>query len=328
MKLFNLIKANGIRLACMACAFGLGAASAQEFPAKPIKIWVGAPAGSTPDLLARLIAQDLSDRWKQPVIVDNKAGASGLIASQELVKAPADGHVLMINVNGIVAEAPHIVRVPFDYFKEVRPLVELGRSSLLLVGSPRLPANDFQSLVSYIRAHPGQVSYASYSPGTISHIAGLEMNQLMGLDMVHVGYRGAPPALPDVMSGSVPLMFAGLSTVLSMVKNNQLKAFATSSPSRLSQLPDVPTFAELGYKSMTRSIWHGLWVKPSMPPAIQSKIRDTVLSVLQTPRVKRQLSTIGIEPGTGAAPDELIASLRADSDRHGAALKAIHFKLE
>lgn len=303
-------------------------AHAQDYPSKPIKIVVGAPAGSTPDLLARLIGQGLTEQWKQPVIIDNKPGATGLIGTQELLKAPADGHTLMVNVNGLVSEAPHVVNVPFDYFKEVRPLVDLGRSSLLLVGTPQVPANDFQSLVAYIRANPGKLSYASYSAGTISHTSGLEMNKYMGLDMVHVAYRGAPPALQDMFSGVVPLMFAGVSTVLGHVKNNRLKAYASSAPARLGQLPDVPTFAELGYKNMTQSIWQGLWVRPSVPTPVQDKIRDAVLQVMATPKVKEQLTTMGLEPPSGASSEELIASLRTASDRHAATLKSINFKPE
>lgn len=328
MNLLNIIQRRGPRVAVMACALWLGMANAQDFPSKPIRIVVGAPAGSTPDLLARLLGQGLTESWKQPVIVDNKPGATGMIGSQELIKAAADGHTLMINVNGIASEAPHVVSVPFDYFKEVRPLVDLGRSSLLLVGIPQLPVNDFQGLVAHIKANPGKISYASYSAGTISHTSGLEMNKFMGLDMVHVAYRGAPPAIQDMFSGAVPLMFAGVSTVLGHVKNGKLKAFASSAPHRLDQLPDVPTFAELGYKSMTQSVWQALWVRPSVPAPVQDKIRSTVLSLLQSPKIKEQLAGMGLAPGSGAAPEELSASLRVASEHHAATLRSINFKPE
>lgn len=328
MNILNIVKHHRLLGVAMACALGFGTANAQDFPSKPIKIVVGAPAGSTPDLLARLLGQSLSEQWKQPVIVDNKPGATGMIGSQELIKAPADGHTLMINVNGIVSEAPHVIKVPFDYFKEVRPLVDLGRSSLLLVGIPQLPASDFQGLVNHIRTNPGKISYASYSAGTISHTSGLEMNKFMGLDMVHIAYRGAPPAIQDMFSGAVPLMFAGVSTVLGHVKNGKLKAFASSAPNRLTQLPDVPTFAELGHKSLTQSVWQGLWVRPSVPAPVQEKIRDTVLNLLQSPKVKEHMVGMGLEAGSGATPDELVASLRAASERHAATLRAINFKPE
>lgn len=301
---------------------------AQDYPNKPIRILVGAVAGGPPDILARMVGQALSEQWRQPVIVENKVGATGMIASQELIKAPADGYTLMFNVNGIVSESPHIIPIPFDYFREIRPLVELGRSSLVLVGNTQLPVNNLSALVAYIKANPGKISYASYSNGTISHTAGLQMNKFMNIDMVHLPYRGAPLALQDVMGGSVPLFFAGASSITTLVKNNKLKAFATSSPSRLSKLPDVPTFSELGYSNMTNTIWQGVWVRSSMPVALQNKIREAILSILESPKTKEQLSNMGLEPGTGATPEQLLESLKTASEKHGEMLKSINFKPE
>lgn len=324
---FNTTR-RSFQLIAIVCAAWIGTANAQDFPTKPIKIVVGAPPGSTPDQLARIIGKSLYEQWGQSVIVDNKSGGSGLLGTQELMKAAPDGHTVMINVNGIASEVPHVVKMPFDYFKEVRPLVDVGRSSLLLVGSPEVPATDLKGLIAYVKANPGKISFASYGTGTISHTSGLEMNKLMGLDMVHAGYRGAPPALQDVMGGVTPLMFAGVATALPLIKGNKLKVFATSAPRRLSSLPNVPTFAELGYKDLTQSTWQALWVTPAVPAAVQTKIRDTVLKVLQLPSVRAQIAAIGQETGSGATPEELLDALRTASDRHAATLRSVNFQRE
>ena len=313
-----------------ACAIALTSlgASAQAFPNKPMRIIVGAPAGGATDVIARTLAEGLAPLLGQPVIVDNKPGAAGLIGTQELLKAPRDGHTLMVNVNGILSEVPHVMKMPFDPLKDVRPLAELARSGLLMVGSPQLPVNDVKGAVSYIKANPGKTSFASYGTGSLSHTLGLEFNKLMGTDMIHVSYRGSPPALLDVMGGAVPFMFDGPASSLPLLKGGKLKAFATTAPQRLTVLPDVPTFAELGYKDMTEVVWIGLWTTPDVPAAAQAKVRDAVLKVLQQPKAREQFAGLGLDIGSGASQDELSRSLRAASDKQAATLKAIGFKPE
>lgn len=320
----------GFQKVAIACAAMLaaGGAMAQSFPDKPIKIVVGAPAGGTADVLARVIGEGLTPMLGQPVIVDNKPGAAGIIGLQELLKSPRDGHTLMIAVNGIASEIPHVIKMPVDPLKELRPLVELSRTGLLMVGTPQFPANDLKSVIAHVKANPGKISFASYSTGTMSHTLGVQLNKLAGLDMVHVGYRGSPPALIDVMAGVVPLMFDGPATSIPLIKGGRIKAFATTAPTRLAVLPDVPTFAELGYKDMTEVLWMGLWTTPDVPAAAQTRIRDAVLKVLQQAKVREQFAGLGMEPGTGATPEDLSRSLRAASERQSATLKAIGFRPE
>lgn len=301
---------------------------AQTFPEKPMKIIVGAPAGGSADVIARTLGEGISQLLGQPVIVDNKPGAAGLIGTQELLKAPRDGHTVMIAVNGLVSEIPHVMKVPFDPMKELRPVAELARTGLLMVASPQVPATDVKSAVAHIKANPGKMSFASYSTGSMSHTLGLEFNKLMGTDMIHVGYRGSPPALVDVAGGTVPFMFDGPATSIPLVKGGKIKALATTAPQRMSVLPDVPTFAELGYKDMTEVVWMGLWTTPDVPAAHQAKLRDAVLKVMQNPKVREQFAALGLEMGSGATPDELSRGLRTASDKQAATLKAIGFKPE
>lgn len=310
-----------------AALLSLGA-QAQTFPDKPMKIVVGAPAGGSADVVARTLGEGMSQLLGQPVIVDNKPGAAGLIGTQELLKAPRDGHTLMIAVNGLVSEIPHVMKLPFDPMKELRPVAELARTGLVFVASPQLGVNDVKGAVAHIKANPGKISFASYSTGTVSHTLGLEFNKLMGTDMVHVGYRGSPPALVDVMGGTVSYMFDGPATSIPLVKGGKLKALATTAPQRMGALPDVPTFAELGHKELTEVVWMGLWTTPDVPAANQAKVREAVLKVLQNPKVREQFAGLGLDPGTGATPDELSRSLKAASDKQAGQLKAIGFKPE
>ena len=316
--------------AAVAAALAVVAASAgaQTWPEKPLRLVVGGPPGGTVDVSARLLAERLQPLLGQPVVVDNKPGAAGLLGAQDLLKSPRDGYTFMVQLSGIVSEVPHAIKVNFDPFKSLRPVAELGSSGLVLVGNATLPANDLAGLVSYMKANKGRVSFASYSAGTVSHTLGLELNKAAGVDMVHVPYRGSPPALQDVMGGAVQVMFDGVGNVQQYVKAGKLKVYATTAPERIAAMPDVPTFAELGYKGLTEVVWIGLWSAPEVPAAIQQKVREATLKALQDPKLRAGYATLGLKPGAGAAPEELSAQLHAASDRQAATLQAIGFKPE
>ena len=302
------------------------AAFAQAWPTKPVRIVIGAPPGGTADIVARLLAEGLQKEWGQPVIVEPKPGAAGMIAMQDFLTQPADGHTLLVSVNALVTEIPHVIKVRFDPFKDVKPLADLSRSGLVFVGNAALPAKNVPELVAYVKANPGKVSYASYSAGTISHTMGLELNKAAGIDMNHVPYKGSPPALQDVMGGHVALMFDGPATSIPMIKGGKIKAFAVSGAKRNPALPDVPTFAEQGYPMLDEVAWMGLWIKPGVPDDIQAKIRQATLKVMSQPAVQARLADMGSDAGSGATPDELAKSLREASDKQGATLRALGIK--
>ena len=241
-----------LRFALAACAVLLfcAPAAAQPWPTKPVRIIAAGTAGGTADIVARLLADALAKELGQPVIVEPKPGAAGAIAVTDLLQAPRDGYTVLVGVNSLVSEIPHIVKLRIDMAKEIKPLAELARSGLVMVGTPSLPAKTFSEVVAYVKAKPGKVNYASYTPGTLSHIMGLQLNKAAGIDMTHVGYKGSTPALADVMGGHVQLMFDGMATSLPLIKSGKIKAFAVSSPARTSVLPDVPTFTELGYPQL------------------------------------------------------------------------------
>jgi tripartite-type tricarboxylate transporter receptor subunit TctC len=299
------------------------AALAQAWPTKPVRIVIGAPVGGTTDIIARLLADGLQKEWGQPVIVEAKPGAAGMIAMQDFLGQPADGHTLLVAINALVTEIPHVIKVRFDPFNSVKPVADLARSGLVFVGNPSLPAKNVAEVVAYVKANPGKVSYASYSLGTISHTMGLELNKAAGIDMTHVPYKGSPPALQDVMGGHVPLMFDGPATSIPMIKGGRLKAFAVSGPKRNPALPEVPTFAEQGFPMLDEVAWMGLWLKPDVPADVQAKIRQTALKVMAQPAVQARLAEFGNDAGSGASPEDLSKSLKRDYDKQGATLRGL-----
>ncbi|CAN7722006.1 tripartite tricarboxylate transporter substrate binding protein [Variovorax sp. LjRoot290] len=320
-----IIKSLRTGLAACLCAVATLAA-AQTWPDRPIRIVVPAPPGGSIDVIARIMADAMQPGLGQPIIVDNKPGGLGMLGVNELLGAPRDGYTVMMHLNGAVSEIPHLTKSRFDPFKDIKPIAELARSGLLFVGGPQVPANTLKEVIAHVKANPGKVSIASYSTGTVSHTLGVELNALAGLDMQHVGYKGAAPALQDVMAGHVPLMFDGPGTSVPMVKAGKVKAFAVTSSQRMPALPDVPTFAEQGFPTMTQDVWVGLWVANGVPAAVQDRLREAALKALQQPAVRGRLSGLGMEPGQPATPDELAKSLRVAHERQGALLKSINFK--
>src|SRR5439155_9881061 len=231
-------------------------------------------------------------------------------------------------VDSLVSEIPHILKLSVTMANEIKPISEVARGGLVLVGNSSLPAKTLPELVAYVKAHPGSVNYASFSAGTRSHVMGLQLNQAAGIDMAHVGYKGSTPALQDLMGGHVQLMFDGMATSIPLLKGGKIKAFAVSTPTRSPLLPAVPTFAELGYPQLEAVAWMGLWVKPDLPAALQAQIRDATLKALAQPAVRERLQEVGFEVGQPRTPQELSASLKADHERIGAVLKSIGFKPE
>jgi tripartite-type tricarboxylate transporter receptor subunit TctC len=318
-------------LAGAAAVAALGSAAARAeagWPHQRVRIIVAGAAGASADILARLLADAVAKELGQTVIVDPKPGAAGVLAVSELSQSPHDGHTLLVAVNSLVSEVPHIIKLRVDMAREITPLAELARGGLVLVGHPSLPANTLAELIAYVKARPGRMNVASYSPGTLSHVLGLLLNQAAGIDLAHVGYKGSTPALADVMGGHVPLMFDAIPSSLPLIRSGKLKAFAVSTPQRSPVLPDVPTFTELGYGTLEALAWMGLWCSPGVPAPVQARVRETALKALAQAAVKQRLREIGFDVGLPRTTDEMVAGLRADYERVGAVLKGIGFKQE
>ena len=222
---------------------------------KPLRIIVAGPPGGTLDVVARLLGDGLHKELNQTVVVDLKPGGGGAVAVNDLMQAPHDGNTMLVTLDAIVSEIPHIMKLRFDMAKEIKPIAELARGGLVLVGNPAVPAKNLAKLIAYVKANPGKVTYASYSAGTISHIMGLQLNKAAGMDMAHMGYKGSPPALVDVVGGHVPLMFAGIPNAIPLIKAGKIVPYAVSLPQRS---PNCCRTCRPSPSSVTRSSGAGL----------------------------------------------------------------------
>ena len=320
----GLVAALGATLSLMATP----AAFSQASPDKAVRIIVAGPPGGSLDVVSRLLAEGLQKELAKPVIVETKPGGGGAVAVGDLTQSPHDGNTMVVSLDALVSEIPHVMKLRFDMAKEVKPLAELARGGLVMVGHPSLPAKNLKELIAYVKTHPAKVSYASYSAGTVSHVMGLQLNKAADIDMQHVAYKGTPPALADLMGGHVELMFAGIPNAIPLIKSGKIVPYAVSLPQRSPNLPDVPTFAELGYPQIESTAWLGLFVTPDVPAEAQTRLRDATLKVMAQPGTRERLREFGLDAGQPRTPDELVKSLRTDYERNGVVLKSIDFKPE
>ena len=272
--------------------------------------------------MARVVGTHLSVRAGQPVIVDPRPGGGGAIAVQAVLRAEADGHTLLFTGSSVLAEIPHVMSVPYNTLIDLRPVASLGRTHLLLVQHPSVPAANLKELIAHAKRSPGKLSYASYSAGTVAHYAGLMLNRREGIDLQHVPYRGSPPALADVVAGQVPLMFDGIVTSLPYIRTGKLKALGVSSQHRVMLLPEVPTFAELGYPEIDFANWIGVVASARVAPALTGEINRELVALATAPGPRERLRDLGFEPARGETPEALAALLRADFDRNARIAKA------
>ncbi|MFS8981007.1 Bug family tripartite tricarboxylate transporter substrate binding protein [Cupriavidus necator] len=325
--LFNR-RSLGTALAAALALLAAPAAFAQTSSDKPLRVVVAVPPGGTSDIVARMLAEGLQKELNRTVVVDPKPGAGGALAVNDLMQAPHDGNTVLVAPNAMVSEIPHVVKLRFDMAKEIKPIAELARAGLVMVGHPSVPAKNLADVISYVKANPGKVSYASYSAGSMSHVMGLQLIKAAGIDMTHVGYKGSAPGLVDLVGGHVQLMFDGIPTSLPMIKAGKVVPYAVSLPQRSPLLPNVPTFKELGYPQLEAVAWIGLWLTPNVPAAAQARLREAALKVMARPAMRQHLNELGMDPGQARTPDEMAKSLGAEYERIGAVLKSINFKPE
>lgn len=304
----------------------LAAGPAAAWTDKPVRLVVPAPAGGTMDVVARVLAEQLSADLGQPVIVDNKPGGGGVIGIQALLQAPADGQTLMVTASNVLTEIPHVIRTPYDALKDVRPVAAIARSTMVLVGAPGFAPADLKGVIDAAKANKG-LNFASYSTGTVSHYAGMILGQKAGIELTHVPFQGSPPALQQVMGGHIPIMFDGMATSLPLVKGDKLKAYAVASKARSPYLPNVPTFTELGYPDMDFSNWIGVVSSAQLPGPLAERINAAVLKAAAAPKLRDRLTAAGFEVGLATSSDALAQSVRAESDRNAAIVKAFDIRL-
>jgi tripartite-type tricarboxylate transporter receptor subunit TctC len=303
--------------AAMVFLLPLMAAAQGAWPTKPVRIIVPYPAGGVADLLPRIVGEKVSQEWGQPVIVENKAGASGNIGMAEGARAEPDGYTLVLAPTGNLTVNPTLFpNLPFDTQRDFTPVTLLAESPNVLVVHPSVPAKTLRELIAYAKANPGKLDYASPGAGSGAHLAGELLDLEAGIKAVHVPYKGIAPAVNDLLGGNVHMMFAGISTVLQHVRSGKLVAIAIASPKRSAQLPEVPTVAESGLPGFDVTSWYGIVTRAGTLPAVVQKIQRDMAQALQSEDVRGKLAGLGLEP-VGDTPQQFEALIRAESRKWG-----------
>lgn len=290
-------------------------AAAQTYPSRPIRIVITFPAGGPTDTVVRPIAQRLNEAWGQPVILDNRGGAGGVVGTEIVARAAPDGYNLLVGTAGGMAINPNLMAsLPYDPFRDFAPVGMLVINPQILVAHPSLPASNVKELVALAKAKPGQLNFGSSGTGTATHL-GMELLKLAtGIDVVHVPYKGGAPAVTDLIAGQVQMIFVSMPSVMPHVQSGRLKALAVGSAKRVGSAPDVPTVAEAGYPGFEYANWNALFAPAGTPTAVVTKLNAEVVRILSDPALAQRLSAQGAEPAPGS-PESLGRYLRQDYER-------------
>jgi len=279
------------------------------YPAKSIRVIVGFPPGSGADITARVIGAKAGEALAQQVIVDNRPGAASNIAAELAAKAPADGYTLFIGTVANTINATLYPRLPFDFARDFVPVVLTTAAPNVLVVHTSVPAKSVKELIALAKSRPGQLNYASAGTGTAPHLSGELFNAMAGVRMVHIPYKGSPPAVTDLLAGEVALMFSPSSTVLPHVKSGRLRALAVTTAARLPSLPELPTVAESGLKGYETITWFGFVAPAKTPQAIVARLNAEIVKVLALPEVRNPFAIQGIEV-IGGTPEQFASYIR------------------
>jgi tripartite-type tricarboxylate transporter receptor subunit TctC len=303
-------------------------ASAQTYPAKPIKMIVPFPPGGTTDILARAISAELNKAWGQPVVVENRPGAGGNIGSDVVAKSPADGYTLLMGTVGTHGINPGLYpKMPYDAVKDFAPVTLVASVPNFLVVHPSVPAKTVKEIIDLAKAQPGKLTFASSGNGTSIHLAGELFKTMTGVNMVHVPYKGSAPAVTDLLGGQVQMMFDNMPSALPHVKAGKLRGIAVTSAKRSPAVPDMPTIAETGLAGYEASSWFGVLAPAATPKDIVAKLNDTIVKALATPDMKEKLSSQGAEP-IGNTPAEFAAHIQAEIAKWAKVVKASGAKVD
>lgn len=291
--------------------------NAQAYPAKPVRIVVGVPPGGFTDSIARVLAQKLVEATGQQFLVENRAGASGMIAIDAALKAPADGYTLLVSTNGEMTVNPHVLpKISYDPFRDFAHIVAAAYGAMAITVNSGAGFNSLQDLVAAARARPGFYSYASAGNGTVNHLAGEWLASAAGIKIVHVPYKGGGPAAQDVVGGQIPVGVLAILAAIPHVKTGRVKVLAVTSAKRLPFAPDMPTVAELGFPGFDATIRAAFFGQPGIPKEVVSRINAEVNRALTLPDVRERFYGVGADV-LGGTPEDMTALLRSDYARYG-----------
>ncbi|HUP29091.1 MAG TPA: tripartite tricarboxylate transporter substrate binding protein [Usitatibacter sp.] len=296
------------------------AAIAQPYPAKPVKIIVAFTAGGTSDIMARTLAQRLSERYKQPFVVENKPGAGGNIGTEAVVRAPADGYTLIVNSVGPMAVNPTLYKnLPYDPLTELVPVAQISDVPNVLVVHPSLGVKSVEQFVAYAKANPGKLNYASTGIGTSSHLSGYMLASRAGFEATHVPYKGAE-ALKDLLAGRIQFMFATIPSIIAHIKAGNVTAIGVTSAKRSRSLPEVPTIAESGFPGFEAGSWFGVFAPRGTPQAIVAELNRATNEFIAERQVQARMIEEGADPA-GGTPEQFGAFVRSEFEKWRAVVR-------
>jgi len=313
-------------LVALALSLGAFGAQAQTYPSKPVKIVVGFAPGGGSDFAARVIAQQLTERMKNQVIVENKPGAGSLLGAEYVIKSAPDGYTLLLTPASYTVN-PSVYKLSFDPLNDITPIAQISKGPYIVAVHPSVPAKTLKELVDYAKANPGKMSYASSGNGAHIHVATEYLLYTAGINIVHVPYKGSGPALNDTVGGQVQMIFGSVATALQYVKSGRLRPLAVTTPKRIAAAPDVPTVAESGYPGWEVTNWHGLVGPKGLPKDIVQRLNKEVNVAVHSPDMVKVLSGDGLEPA-GGTPEELAALLKAEVARWAQVVKRANIKID
>jgi tripartite-type tricarboxylate transporter receptor subunit TctC len=317
---------HGICAAALA-ALSAGVCAAEAYPTKPVRMIVPFPAGGGVDIVARSLAPHLTERWKQQVVVDNRPGAGAIIGADVAAKSPADGYTLLLANTAHAINATLHRKLPFDPVRDFAPITLIATQPSVLVVHPSVPAKSVKDLLALARAKPGSLNFASSGSGTPPHLSGAMFSDMTGIDMTHVPYKGAAPALTDLLGGQVQLMFATIISVGPHLQAGRLRPLAVTSAKRSSALPEVPTVAEAGVPGFEATAWFMLMAPAKTPAAITGQLHRDVAQVVKAGELRERFTREGAEP-VGSTPDEAARFLKNEIARWGKVIVAAKIQPE
>ena len=308
-------------------ALAAGAWAQPGFPRKPIRLIVAFPPGGSTTVVARLLGQKMTERLGQPVIVDNRPGANGVIACEELLRSPADGHTLAMVVNTHAINPLMMASLPYDTNKDFATVGTLYKLELVLVAHPSVPAENLREFIALANTKPSALNFAAGDNLGLTHLAAETFNTMAGVKLQVVPYKGTGPALADTLAGHVQGYFSSPTAVIAHVKSGKLKAYGISGSRRSSALPDVPTFAEAGLPGYEAGTWAGLLAPAATPKDIVSKLSSEIAAIMNLPDIKEQLASQGLDPYV-TTPEAFSQLIRSDTSRFEKVIKAANLKVE
>lgn len=301
-------------------------AAAQGYPSKPVKLIIPFPAGGPSDIFGRGLAQGMAAHLGQPVVVENISGVGGVLGVDRALKSPPDGYTLGLNSGSTLSIAPYsLAQLPYDVKRDVALITLVVRVPEVLAVHPSVPAKTLAEFVAYAKAHPGKVNFGSAGSGSITHLAGELLKSAAKVNLVHVPYKGAAPAVTDLLGGVVQMGIFDVPVLISHIRAGKLRALAITSAERSAALPDVPTTAEAGYPKVTSDNWYGLVAPAATPPAVQQKVHEAAVAALRAPALVEQYAKVAGVASPGS-PEEYAKFLAAEQAKWREVVTAIGFK--